>query len=394
MVLARQVSHLPGVVFLDTAGAGGTEEISIVTALPREVVRGTAEEWGILEQAVARYRLSDRADTGIPEGAAIGTVNYDGSFEFGIYPHLAVYRHGAQGWDLVGDEGWLENRRDIWVRRNVFSVAGFESGMSREEFVEAVCRAQEYIAAGDIYQVNLSYPNRANFGGDPFALYESLRLATPAPHAAFLRQLRRMILSSSPETFLQFDGRRVRTRPIKGTRPRFRDPIRDEQSAYELMTSPKEISELVMITDLERNDIGKVSEYGSVTVTELLKLERFAQVFHLVSTIEGELRKGITQPAALRSAFPGGSITGAPKKRAMEIIAELEKYPRGLYTGAIGYFGFNDESQFSIAIRTLVIENGVATYNVGAGIVADSSAELEWEETLHKGAGIRLACGV
>ena len=186
-------------------------------------------------------------------------------------------------------------------------------------------------------------------------------------------------------------GRAICTRPIKGTRPRKSDPHADEKSAFDLLTSPKEVAELIMITDLERNDLGIVCEYGSVTVRELLKLERYEQVFHLVSTVEGRLRAEVDHVTALRACFPGGSITGAPKKRAREIIAELEPEPRGLYTGALGWFGFNGESQFNIAIRTLVIEQGCAHFHVGSGIVADSIPENEWQETLDKAAGILLA---
>ena len=157
------------------------------------------------------------------------------------------------------------------------------------------------------------------------------------------------------------------------------------------MTSPKEIAELVMITDLERNDLGRVCEYGSVRVTDLLRLETYEQVFHLVSTVRGQLREGVSHVQALRECFPGGSISGAPKKRALEIIRELEPYPRGIYTGAIGYFGYNGESQFSIAIRTAVFEQERASFHVGAGIVAGSIPENEWQETLDKAKGLLLA---
>lgn len=227
--------------------------------------------------------------------------------------------------------------------------------------------------------------------------YAALRHYSPAPYSAYLDLGGRVVASSSPESFLRMSGSHIATRPIKGTRPRRADPNADEKSAYDLITSPKEIAELVMITDLERNDLGQVCDYGSVCVKELLKLERYEQVFHLVSTVEGRLREDVDHVTALRSCFPGGSITGAPKKRAKEIIAELEPIPRGLYTGAIGYFGFNDESQFNIAIRTVVMEGGRAHFHVGAGIVADSIPEKEYEETLHKAAGILMAaeaCGV
>ena len=199
------------------------------------------------------------------------------------------------------------------------------------------------------------------------------------------------IASSSPEQFLRLSGSHIQTRPIKGTRPRSNDPNRDAQLTYELQTSAKEMAELVMITDLLRNDLGKVCEFGSVQVPELAKLEKLAQVQHMVSTVEGRLRKDVTHFASLASCFPGGSITGAPKIRAMEIIDELEPVSRGPYCGAMGYLGFNRESQLNIAIRTAICRDGLAHFNVGAGIVADSNPAAEYEETLAKAAGFFAA---
>jgi anthranilate/para-aminobenzoate synthase component I len=267
------------------------------------------------------------------------------------------------------------------------------SNFSKNDFLAAVERAQRYIRAGDIYQVNLSQRLTAqcNFSGWEF--FEKLSAVSPAPFSAFLdcdagtRHCRFQIASSSPEQFLRMSGSHVVTRPIKGTRPRDTDPTRDAQLAYELQTSPKELAELVMITDLLRNDLGKVCEYGSVQTPDLARLEKFAQVQHLVSTVEGRMREDMTHFAAFASCFPGGSITGAPKFRAMEIIDELESISRGPYCGAIGYIGFNRESQLSITIRTAICKDGVAHFNVGAGIVADSNPEAEYEETLAKAAG-------
>ena len=199
------------------------------------------------------------------------------------------------------------------------------------------------------------------------------------------------MLSASPELFLRIRGRHVTTRPIKGTRPRSRDPIRDEQLAFELQTDPKELAELVMITDLERNDLGQICDYGSVTVTQLMQLERYAQVHHLVSTVEGMLRPGIDALDAVRACIPGGSISGAPKKRACEIIAELEPCARGIYTGLIGYFDDNGDAAFSIAIRTMVLEGEDLHFSVGSGITAGSTPAREYEETLHKAAGMEQA---
>jgi para-aminobenzoate synthetase component 1 len=261
------------------------------------------------------------------------------------------------------------------------------SNLMRSDFISAVERAQRYIRAGDIYQVNLSQRLAAECGYSGWELFEQLSAVSPAPFAAFLDCGEFQIASSSPEQFLRLSGSHIQTRPIKGTRPRSADPTRDAQLTYELQTSAKEMAELVMITDLLRNDLGRVCEFGSVQVPELVRLERFAQVQHLVSTVEGRLRKDVTHFAAFASCFPGGSVTGAPKFRAMEIIDELEPISRGPYTGAIGYLGFNRESQLSITIRTAICRDGVAHFHVGAGIVADSNPEAEYEETLAKARG-------
>ena len=265
--------------------------------------------------------------------------------------------------------------------------------MERDEFMRRVCVAKNYIAAGDIYQVNLSYPWVAPWPRDaaPWAFYERLRSISPSPFGAFVQLAGETIFSASPECFLKMNGRSICTRPIKGTRPRGVDAVSDFSLSTELQSSAKERAELVMITDLARNDLGQVCEFGSVRVLELLKLERFAQVHHLVSTVEGTLRAGVDHLAAFVACFPGGSISGAPKKRALEIIAELEPHERGLYTGAMGYFGFNGESQFSIAIRTAWLHEGTIRFHTGAGIVADSIAEREFEETQHKAAGLLAA---
>lgn len=390
MEVAAKCRALEGMVFFDSA-LESPSAISIVAAEPVEILRGEiGRDWQILADALAARQTEHTADLGAPDGFMAGWVDYEGSFCFGVYENALIFRHADQSWLEIGE-----------MRSKLASTAAHEStardrpaflsAMSREEYCRMVRRAQEYIAAGDIYQVNLAHRFSGRWSGEPFAFYESLRHYSPAPYAAFLELDGRAVLSTSPESFLKISGRAIRTRPIKGTRPRRAEWHADEKSAYDLITSPKEIAELVMITDLERSDLGMVCEYGSVCVRELLQLERFEQVFHLVSTIEGQLRSGVDHVAALRACFPGGSITGAPKKRAREIIAELEAAPRGLYTGAIGWLGFNGESQFNVAIRTVVIELGVAHFHAGAGIVADSVPEQEWQETLDKAAGILLA---
>jgi aminodeoxychorismate synthase component I len=373
-----------GFVWLDSSSEDSG--LSLLASEPDLILEGGSGEWHRLEEELDR-RKRPSPDLGTPDGAAIGYFRFDGSFSFGFYDQPLL--HAAEGW--LGDPpapGKLPSR-DASIR--IGAVPDFRAEMERGDYLRMARRAQEYVAAGDIYQVCLAHRFSAPFGGDPWPLYLALREASPAPHSAFLHLGDESVLSSSPECFLKMSGRRISTRPIKGTRPRKRDPEEDEREAFELKTSPKEIAELVMITDLERNDLGSICEYGSVSATQLLHLERYAQVFHLVSTVEGELRQDISQVGAMAACFPGGSISGAPKKRALEIIRELEPVPRDLFTGAIGYFGYNGESQFNIAIRTVVIRDGEASFHVGAGITADSDPEKEWEETLHKAAGILQA---
>ncbi|WP_193212946.1 aminodeoxychorismate synthase component I [Luteolibacter marinus] len=392
--VAASLSHLPGLVFFDTAGhlpASYGAAISVIAARPRELLTGSIHsiaDRGRLDAALASGAESPAADRGFPLGGLCGWIGYDGDFVFGDYPEMLVHDHRSGRWHQVG--GLASEIRPPRFARPV--IGPFRPLMARDAFLAAVHRIHEWIAAGDIYQVNLTQAFRATVDGSGlFPLYESLRECSPAPLAAYLALGGKEILSSSPETFLRMSGRGIETRPIKGTRPRFGNPDEDRRSAYELQTSPKEIAELVMITDLLRNDLGQVCEFGSVQVAEMLQLESLGQVHHLVSTVTGTLVDGLGQPDALAACFPGGSITGAPKKRAMEIIAALEDVPRGIYCGAIGYFGYHGESQFNIAIRTLVRDGDELSYHVGAGIVADSDPAKEFEETLHKAAGIRMA---
>jgi aminodeoxychorismate synthase component I len=383
--LASHWREEPGFVWLDSASLGH-DALSLLARNPNLILEGTAQEWHLLESELElRKRLS--ANDTLPDGAAIGYFRFDGSFRFGFYDEL--FLHTREGWQLPPPLNIPVHAAPLCLR----SPVAFSPDGNRAEYIGMVKRAQEYIASGDIYQVCLAHRFSAPFSDSPWALYLALREASPAPHSAYLNLGSETILSSSPECFLKMKGRHIMTRPIKGTRPRGCNPHHDRQEAEELTSSPKEIAELVMITDLERNDLGQVCDYGSVSVSELLHLERYAQVFHLVSTVEGKLKQDISHLQALHSCFPGGSISGAPKKRALEIIHELEHTSRGIFTGAIGYLGYNGSSQFNIAIRTVTIQEKIARFHVGAGITADSNPDKEWEETLHKASGILQASG-
>lgn len=381
---AASLSSREGFVFLDSSRES-PGAVSLLACQPEKVIEGSASEWTRLD-AELRARRVDSGDMGLPDGAAIGWFGFDGAFRFGIYPHLLAYLHDEDAWLAVGDPE-LPGQAAL----RACESPRFRTKMTPGRFGEMVRRAQDYIAAGDIYQVCLSHRFAAPWCGHPWPFYNALRHYSPAPYSAYLSLGDATVLSTSPECFLDLSDRRILTRPIKGTRPRRADPDDDERSAYELITSAKEVAELVMITDLERNDLGRVCEYGTVHVSDLLHLERFEQVFHLVSTVEGTLRPGISHVGAVAACFPGGSISGAPKKRALEIIDELEPDRRGIYTGALGFFGFNGESRFNIAIRTVIVNGEEASFHVGAGIVADSDPGKEWQETLDKAAGILLA---
>jgi len=461
--------------FLIFKSFGSRCEISSLQPSTENTQPQFGNPWHLLDALMARCELLDEIDSPFPLGGVFGYWGYDlknftepklprraendlelPDCHVGFYDSLVVFDHQlgkvfiiSTGLNADGsrDEKRANERLEFWksiLEKNLpprhrdteendgrpqgplclcASVANVSSNLSRDEFVAKVQRAQKYIQAGDIYQVNLSHrltaelsrwgerpreplmerdehsPAAARGDARPttsavnssWDFFQKLSAVSPAPFSAFLDCGDFQICSSSPEQFLRMSGSQIITRPIKGTRPRDADATRDAQLAYELQTSSKELAELVMITDLLRNDLGKVCEFGSVQVPELAKLEKFAQVQHLVSTVEGRLRRDMTHFAAFASAFPGGSITGAPKFRAMEIIDELEPVSRGPYCGAVGYLGFNRESQLSIAIRTAICATGKIHFHVGAGIVADSNPEAEHEETLAKARGFFAA---
>lgn len=279
-------------------------------------------------------------------------------------------------------------------RSNITAGITLKSNFTHQEYLKAVEAAREYIAAGDIFQVNLSQRFEADSPFSPYQLYQHLRNINPAPFAAYLNFDEVTVLSASPERFLKVQGDLVETRPMKGTRSRGSSAAEDEALARELQNSLKDKAENVMIVDLERNDLGRVCRFGTVKVRELWTLEKYATVFQLTSTVEGRLRQGKDRIDLLKACFPGGSITGAPKVRAMEIIDELEPTRRGIYTGSIGYLSFSGEMDLNIVIRTILVKDGKVYFQVGGGIVYDSDPEGEYQETLDKAKALFQALGV
>lgn len=281
-----------------------------------------------------------------------------------------------------------ENRTEFDALKPVF-----KSPFSSLEYQTAVNQMREYIREGHIYIANMTHTFSSDFKRPGIEVYERLRQINPAPFSAYMPLDGFNILSSSPERFIEIKSGKIQTRPIKGTRPRGKTPEEDEFYKNELIMSEKDKSELLMIVDLERNDLSKVCVPGTVKVTELFKIEAYATVFHLVSTIEGQLEKGKTPVDCIKATFPGGSITGAPKIRAMEIIDELEKTKRNLYTGAIGYLGFDGNADFNIVIRTILLKNDMAYIGVGGGITWESETLAEYDETIDKAVALFKSLG-
>jgi para-aminobenzoate synthetase component 1 len=386
----------------------------------------SGDPFAVLQRALAHYRLDHDPALPVPfQTGAMGYLGYDlchhlerlpypagddlafPDLELGFYDTiLAVDVQGRRAWILAS--GWPETTPWAAMHRQKARLdelaarldrasplvdppaAGqavtIASNFTREGYEAAVQRVVDYILAGDIFQANLSQRFLAELpaGLAPFDLYRRLRARNPAPFAAFLDMGEVKIASASPERFLELRGRQVETCPIKGTRPRGATPEADERLAAELLRSEKDLAENVMIVDLLRNDLSRVCADHTVLTPEICALQSFATVHHLVSTVTGELRDGLDAVDLLRATFPGGSITGAPKIRAMEIIAELEPTRRGPYCGAIGWLGFDGAMDTSITIRTYAIRGRQVAFQAGGGIVADSDPAAEYEETLTK----------
>jgi len=362
----------------------------------------------LLQQTLDGFGFAPQSHADLPfSGGALGLFGYDLGRHFEKIPLLAqASAHtpdmavGIYDWALIADHQqqrltllswgdisarlqWLESL-SVPAREPFRLTSGWQSNMTREQYGRKFRQVQEYLLSGDCYQVNLAQRFSASYVGDEWQAFVKLNEANRAPFSAFLRLPDSAILSLSPERFILLQGKRIQTRPIKGTLPRLADPLEDAKQAAKLAHSPKDRAENLMIVDLLRNDIGRVAVPGSVRVPELFVVEAFPAVHHLVSTITATLPERLQATDLLRASFPGGSITGAPKVRAMEIIEELEPQRRNAWCGSIGYISFCGNMDTSITIRTLIAEDGKLYCSAGGGIVADSAEAAEYQETFDK----------
>ncbi|MEM0035816.1 MAG: anthranilate synthase component I [Candidatus Korarchaeum sp.] len=347
-------------------------------------------------------------------GGAVGYISYDSvryweklpklavddlhfpDLEMAIYDDGFIFDHKTG--DLIYYHSGESKLRDVELAvREGYSLEALgcsepKSNLKKEEFGEIVSRSKEYIASGDVFQVVLSRRYDLHFDGSLIPFYRKLRQLNPSPYMYFLKMGKRQIVGASPEMLVRVDGLSVETYPIAGTRPRVKeDPSRDEALELELINDPKERAEHIMLVDLARNDLGRVSEFGTVRVIELMKVYKYSHVQHMVSRVAGSIRRDCNCYDALKAVFPAGTVSGAPKVRAMEIIEELEPVRRGPYAGAVGYFSKNGNADFAIAIRTLFAQGDRAYVQVGAGVVADSVPEMEWFETEQKALAVLRA---
>ncbi len=398
-------------------------------------VQEDVEPLSALKTYMARYQPVP--DPELPRffGGAVGYIGYDAvaQFEkvplcereglgwpdmvFGITDTIIIFDHVRHSMKVVanafveGDPGaayadalrridamsaHLATSVPMYVldARDEPGAVSYRSNTEKESFMAAVDRAKEYIRAGDVIQVVLSQRFEADATGEPLDAYRALRSINPSPYMFCLEFGDRAVVGSSPEIHVRCEDERVEVRPIAGTRPRSSDPARDAALAEELLADPKERAEHIMLVDLGRNDIGRVCEYGSVQVPELMVIERYSHVMHIVSDVVGKLAKGQDAYDVLRATFPAGTVSGAPKVRAMEIIAELEEARRGAYAGAVAYIGFTGNLDSCITIRTVLMEQQKAYVQAGAGIVADSDPLKEFEETQNKARGMIKALGL
>ncbi|MDF1795826.1 MAG: aminodeoxychorismate synthase component I [Coxiellaceae bacterium] len=390
-------------IALDSTGVG---RFDIVSANPKQKI--TKPDWAQLQQALNQQVIIDSNQLPFC-GGALGYFGYDANLSnnpinkrinhdinmpiiaVGIYDWAIITDHNQRTTVYVNQNNdekhwqWLQQHlKNNHQSRSFCLTKPFSANQSAASYQAAFEKIKNYITAGDCYQVNLAQRFSAPYEGDAFKAYQLLRQHNPAPFSAFMRLEQGDIISCSPERFIQCHHGHVETKPIKGTRPRHSDPLVDKQLADELLNSEKDRAENLMIVDLLRNDLGRSCQVGSVKVPSLFALESYPAVHHLVSTVTGQLDPELTPVDLLQRAFPGGSITGAPKIRAMQIIEELEHYRRSIYCGSLGYISYDGNMDSNIAIRSCVASQQQIYCWAGGGIVADSTAEAEYQETLDK----------
>ncbi|HEX6530866.1 MAG TPA: chorismate-binding protein, partial [Burkholderiales bacterium] len=317
--------------------------------------------------------------------------------------YLVVYADPSQRGALAAAKTRLEHLRsrlagplpeERFFEEQRKKQATLECSFTEAQFLEAVRRSKEYIFAGDVMQVQISQRTSRALGATPLELYRALRSVNPSPYMYYFDFGDHHVVGASPEILVRLAGGTVTLRPIAGTRPRGATPEADAAAAQELLADPKERAEHVMLIDLGRNDVGRVAATGSVKVTERMVIERYSHVMHIVSNVEGRLKPGLGAVDVLKASFPAGTVTGAPKVRAMQLIDELEPVKRGIYSGAVGYLGFNGDMDVAIAIRTAVLKGGRLHVQAAAGVVADSDPRSEWLETQHKARALLRAAEI
>lgn len=376
-------------------------------------VEVSGEPFDVLEKLIEEYKIPQEIYSNIPFiSGAIGYISYDvcriledipdtslddfniSDIKFIFYNNIIIFdlhnnkqyitslKGSEEEIDLIMDK--IKNSIKIEENKVEGIKKEFVSNFNKIDYKSAITKLKNYIISGDVYIANMTQRFYTESTEDSFEIYKKLRSINKAPFSAYMNFNDFQIISSSPERFLEVNNRKVVTRPIKGTRPRGQTKEEDIKNSLELLNSEKDKAELLMVVDLERNDLSKVCKHHSVKVTELFKLETYDTVFHLVSTVEGELKDEVSAIKCIKECFPGGSITGTPKIRAMEIIEELEALKRNIYTGSIGYFDFRGNADFNIAIRTIIKKDNKAYFGVGGGITYDSNEEDEYNETLDK----------
>ena len=402
----------PQAFFLDSSLHRSESRFSYIGFAPFTTVRNG--NLSGLKKLFDKYRLAAQR-LSFPAGA-VGYLGYDGSLFFGFYDTILAVDH--QNHRLIISSFSQARIKDILKglshscessgglplsaadrhqicnsisspREGTIQNIHFKSNFTKAGYMKAVRQALEHIRRGDIYQINLSHQIKVQVPfrpgcGRPAAIYKNLRRSFPSEFGAYFDDGRQVILSASPERFLKLQKGIAQVKPMKGTRPRGKTRAQDRILKEQLHKSPKEIAELLMVTDMERNDLGRVCDYASVKVKAMRTIETYASVFQATSTIEGRLRRGCDQFDLLQAVFPSGSVTGCPKIEAMKIIKKLEHGPRGLYTGALGYMSFSGDMDFNVMIRTMFLNQKQITFHVGGGIVADSKPQDEWQETWDK----------